>query len=173
MAVANSDQETQTIGVISRTYQEAWNEVIGLIASLEDYLEKKYGDIDDIENAQIYQDPKAGEILIIGKIRIPANTLDFKIIDFLKKSKILFGDLAQLGELITRLPASAAEILNSTSPIQARANALLRMSEAELEGFKDKTRNETAILRITTDLATIQEKAHNLMELSLSKRAAA
>jgi hypothetical protein len=174
MAAANTEQEAKIIGIISSAYQEAWSEIVSLIAMLEDYLETKYNtDIDDLEQGKIYDDPKTGGMLVAGKTRIPLNTLDFRILDFLKKCRILFADLANLGALVKKLPASATGILNSTSPIQARANALLRMSETELKGFKDKTRNETAILRITTDLATIQKYAHALMEMSLSKRAAA
>jgi len=175
MAADNTEQEAKLIGLISRTYQEAWNETIGLITSLEDYLETKYNmDIDDLEHAPIYQDPKTGEILVAKQIRIPANTLDFHIIDFLKKSRIVFADLAKLQKLIKKLPTSAKEIAYNSAPlIQAKANALLKISETELKGFKNKTRNEKAILKIATDTAAIQKYAHTLMEMSLSKRAAA
>ncbi|MBD3304625.1 hypothetical protein GF343_05775 [Candidatus Woesearchaeota archaeon] len=174
MAVADSEQEAKIIGITSRAYQEAWSEIISLIARLEDYLETKYNTgIDDLEQGKVYAAPETGGVWVADKVRIPLNTIDFQILDFLKKSRVLFADLANLGALVKKLPASATEILNNISPLQARANALLRTSEAELEGFKDKTRNETAILRITTDLATIQKYAHTLMELSLSKKAAA
>lgn len=174
MVSVNSNQEAKIIGVISKAYQEAWNEAVGLISSLEYYLETKYNmDIDDLEHAPIYQDPKAGAVLVAKQIRIPANTLDFHVIDFLKKSRVVFAGLAKLQNLITKLPASAIEILNIAPRMQASANSLLKLSEAELQGFKDQTRNETAILKIVTGLVTIQKYTHTLMEMSLSKKAAA
>ena len=172
--VANADQESKLLVVISRANQEAWNEIISITAQLEEYLEKKFGmEIDEIEEGTIYQDPKAGEILIIGAVRIPANTIDFKVVEFLKKTRVLFGSLSELSAAVKKLPANAVDVLNAVPSAQAQTNFLLKASERNLQGFTLKTKIETALARISTDLATIQRDAHTLMQLSLGRAAAA
>lgn len=172
--VANTDQESKLLVVISRANQEAWNEIISIIAQLEEYLEKKHNiDIHKINAGTIFEDPNAGAVLIIDKIRIPANTLDFQVIEFLKKIKILFASLADLNAAIKKLPANAVDVLNDVPSAQAQTHFLLNASERDLKGFIIKTKIETALLRISTDLATIQRDAHTLMELSLGKAVAA
>lgn len=172
--IANADQESKILVVISRANQEAWHEIVSIITQLEEYLEKKYRmEIADINSGVIFQDSKAGAVLIIDKIRIPANILDFKVIEFLKKVKILFASLADLNAAVKKLPASAVDVLNLVPSAQAQTHFLLKTSERDLQGFTLKTKIETGLLRISTDLATIQRDAHTLMELSLGRAAAA
>ena len=55
--IANADQESKILVVISRANQEAWHEIVSIITQLEEYLEKKYRmEIADINSGVIFQD---------------------------------------------------------------------------------------------------------------------
>ncbi len=172
--VANADQEAKLLVVISKANQEAWDNVVSLITGLEDYLETKYRlEIGDIEVGNVYDDPRTGVYIDVNGVHITSVSGDYQVADFLKKTRFLFRNIHDLGLMIKKLPANAVDVLNSISQIEARAHSLLEISQTELKLFSNRTKNETFILIIVTDLATIRQKTHTLMELSLGRAAAA
>ncbi|MBW3004964.1 hypothetical protein KY310_03980 [Candidatus Woesearchaeota archaeon] len=168
------NEQAQLLSIISEANQNIWEEIISIIASTEGYLEDKYRlTINELEEAQIYQDPKAGEILIRGALRIPAGTTDFAVIDFLKKARALHGSIANLGKAVSKLPASIVDVLNTAAAARAQAHFLLKTVQNHLTQFKERKIIEAGLLRIITDLGTIQQYGQKLMEMAYTKRAAA
>lgn len=177
MAVANANTEASLTAGVNATFQEAWIELIGIISSLEDYLENKYNcEIEDIEQARMHEDAKTGLYLLVKPkdIMITARSGDLQAVKFLQKARVFIGNMSKLNDIIKRLPASAADILNKMPETQAQANSLAGICNTELQGLKGqiKTRIYSGLLRIIEDLIKIHQNTQKILETIAHKRAA-